>query len=129
MIWTYTVILIIFISLILLHPLGEYIPHPYYLQLQGNKIARAFITFIKRKKLNAQQIKRLEQTIQKHFPDISKNHFLSNHIPEETLADTFHKNNRGLFNLYIKSFFKFDDIHPNSYPLSDVQAQLRLVSY
>lgn len=73
----------------------------HFLQFQGNKLSLGFLTFLKQKKLHAEDVQKVNAIIKKVCPEISQKYFIKNGEHFLTLT-------RGLFERYVKSFCKVD---------------------
>lgn len=105
---------------------------PYYLQLQGNKFAKAFIRYVKQSKLNAEDIKKIEEIIQQVIPYVHPSNYFSNkELSDTELENRFNTNTRGLFNKFLYNFVKEGKNTPvltYPYDSGDVMAQLLWLS-
>lgn len=89
---------------------GRTVSDSYFLQLQGNKLAKGFITFVQQPRMSSSDYAKLKGIIKNVFPELADKIF-PNTLEEYT------EELEGLFNQYVLSFFK-EGTDLDTYPAS-----------
>src|ERR1700729_127735 len=88
---------------------GRVFSKTYFLQFQGNKIAKALLCFTQQKVISTDEdIQKINEIIKKHFPDVNEKLFFST-------SKRYDDQIKGLFNMQIFSLLK-KDANIDTYP-------------